>query len=175
MATNALRIVLTGSESTGKTTLARALAARFGWPWVAEFSRGYAERAGRALTVDDVEPIAIGQRAAEDAAIERRPPGLVLDTDLLSTWVYAQHYYGTAPGWLDQAVTARASDLYLLCDIDLAWTPDAVRDRGDRREVLHQAFRDELIRRSLPFRLIGGHGAARLAAAIQAVEELTNR
>ena len=99
------RIVVTGSESTGKTTLARDLAAHFGAQWVPEQSRSYAERVRRELKADDVAPIASEQIAAEDAAlveaIRTRRRWLFLDTDLLSTVVYARHYYGSCPAWIE--------------------------------------------------------------------------
>ena len=66
------RIVVTGSESTGKTTLARQLAERLGARWVPEQSREYAARVGRPLTAGDVEAIANEQIAAEDAAIAKK-------------------------------------------------------------------------------------------------------
>jgi len=93
-----IRVAVTGAESTGKSTLAERLAAHFGAPLGVEFARTYAERVGRRLTADDVALIARGQRDSEDDAIRRAPGGLViLDTDLLSTMVYATYYYGSCP------------------------------------------------------------------------------
>ena len=90
------RIVVTGSESTGKTTLASELSSHFGALWVPEQARVYAERVGRPLTEEDVAPIASEQIAAEDAALidagRRKIGWMFLDTDLLSTVVYARHY-----------------------------------------------------------------------------------
>ncbi|MBI1810179.1 MAG: ATP-binding protein, partial [Gemmatimonadetes bacterium] len=132
------RLVVTGPESTGKTTLAGALAAQFGAPCLPEAARGYAEarRAeGRALTADDAEPIARAAIAAEDAALAAAPPLLVLDTDLVSTVVYTRHYYGGAPAWMEDEARGRRGHLYLLCDVDLPWTPDGVRDRPVARRV----------------------------------------
>ncbi|MFN0177479.1 MAG: AAA family ATPase [Gemmatimonadales bacterium] len=164
------RIVLTGGESTGKTTLAAGLAEHYRLPWVPEFARDYATARAGLLTVDDVEPIARGQLAAEDAAALRSPSGFILDTDLLSTWVYAHHYYGEAPAWLDAAVLRRAHGLYLFCDIDLPWIADVARDRGDRRTEIQAAFRAELERRSLTFADVRGVGSTRLEAALAAIE-----
>ena len=99
------RIAVTGSESTGKTTLARDLADHFGVLWVREQSRSYAERVRHALTAEDVSPIASEQIAAEDAALveaaRRGDRWLFLDTDLVSTVVYARHYYGSCPSWIE--------------------------------------------------------------------------
>lgn len=165
-----LRIVLTGSESTGKTTLARDLAAHFGTRWVPEQSRSYAERVRRELKADDVGPIASEQITAEDAAlaeaIRRRDRWLFLDTDLLSTVVYARHYYGSCPAWIEAEAHARRGDLYLLADVDLPWQPDAVRDRPRARDQLHAEFRSALSEFKAESCEVRGIGDVRLQAAI---------
>ena len=139
-----LRGVLIGSESTGKTTLARTLAGELGLPWVPEYARQYLDQKGAALTPEDVEPIARGQMAGEDAASPRK--GLViLDTDLVSTAVYARHYYGSCPEWILRAAHERRADLYLLLYPDVPWVADgAQRDRPEARAELHELFRATL-------------------------------
>lgn len=131
------RICLTGAECTGKSTLALLLAERFGGIVVPEFSRIYAERVARELTADDVEPIARGQLLAADSSGSALQ---FLDTDLISTVVYARHHYGHCPAWIVDEARKRKADLYLLLDIDVAWVPDGVRDAGARRETLHEDF-----------------------------------
>jgi nicotinamide riboside kinase len=167
------RVVVTGSESTGKTTLAQDLAAHFGGLWIAEQSRAYAERVRRELTVEDVGPIASEQIAAEDAAlaeaIRRNVHWLFLDTDLLSTVVYARHYYGACPAWVEAEARARLGDLYLLADIDVPWTADAVRDRPQAREALHSAFHTVISEFNAPKCRVRGLGRHRLAAAIECI------
>lgn len=136
-----LRVVLTGSESTGKTTLARALASRHDTAFSPEFSRDYLERKRVPLTVQDVEPIARGQRAAEDQALRAAHRVLFLDTDLWSTVLYARHYYGSCPAWIEEAARSRRGDLYLLNHADVPWVADPLlRDRDDRREEMHELF-----------------------------------
>jgi len=164
-----LRVVVTGSECTGKTTLARSLAERFGAPWAPEYSRGYCEAKPGPLGPEDVEPIARGQMDDADAAEERATDLLVLDTDLLSTVVYARHYYGACPPWVEEAARARRGDLYLLCAPDLPWTADGVRDRGGAREEMHRLFVAELSSARVAVRSVSGTGPARAAEAADAV------
>ncbi len=165
------RVVLTGPECTGKTTLARALAAQLDAPWVAEASRAYAESHAGPLTADDVEPIA---RATRDA-LQRasNAPVLVADTDLVSTMVYARHYYGSCPVWVEAECRAQLADLYLLCAPDLPWVADGVRDRpGDSaRAAMHGAFADALDALGARVVRIEGTGDARAAAAWHAVRD----
>ena len=162
------RIVLTGSESTGKSTLAMGLADHFQLPMIPEFSRSYAEGLARALTAADVEPIARGQAEAETAGL-RGHNLVVFDTDLLSTYVYANHYYRSVPDWIAAAIRRYPPSLYLLCDIDLPWVPDGIRDQPNDRAAIHQQFQEALGSFRIKAETIQGTGPVRLEHAIAAV------
>jgi NadR type nicotinamide-nucleotide adenylyltransferase len=165
-----LRVCLIGPECTGKTTLAARLAEHFNAPWVPEFAREYASRVARPLTVDDVEPIARGQIALVDAAPK---DGLVIfDTDLISTVVYATHYYGQCPEWIEAAAAARKADLYLLTDIDVPFIADSLRDSAAPREMLYDNFAGTLKNYEANVVPITGE---RLAAAITQLDSLRDR
>jgi NadR type nicotinamide-nucleotide adenylyltransferase len=168
-----------GSESTGKTTLARRLAEHYDVEWVPEFVRDYADRKRTPLAFDDHAPIAHGQLALEDEyrvrSAERDAPLLLQDTDLLSTAVYCTHYYGRCPIWLSDAARARRPDLYLLLDIDLPWIPDPQRDRGHMREEMQSLFRQAVEQSGVRFVVIRGDAEARFAAARAAIDDLLNR
>jgi NadR type nicotinamide-nucleotide adenylyltransferase len=167
-----LRVVVTGSESTGKTALAARLAARYGTAWSAEFSRAYADAKGEPLIADDVEPIARGQMALEDEAVRAARRVAVHDTDLLSTAVYAAHYYGVRPAWMDEALRARRPHLYLLAGIDAPWTPGPHRDRGHLRPEMHALFLDAVRATGAPFVEIHGDWDERFRRAAEAVDAL---
>ena len=168
------RVVVTGSESTGKTTLTKALAEHFDCPYSLEAARLYLEEQGRILTVDDISPIAMRQIELEETAI-RQARGLVIhDTDLLSTLIYSQHYYGVSPEWIRKMVTERVADLYLLCDIDLPWMPDGLqRDSGstEQRLDIHHQFIDLLENSGQPWSLIQGSGQARFEQTLRVIEK----
>ena len=179
MTASLLRVCVTGPESTGKTTLARRLAALENTAWVPEASRLYAERVARPLDAADVTPIAHEHIALADAGATRaRDRGarlLVLDTDLLSTVIYARHYYDAAPRWIERAERARRADLYLLCDVDVAWVPDGVRDRPTDREAMFGQFAHALARRNARVRVVRGGWDERWAIARQAVLDVAER
>ena len=168
-------VVITGAESTGKSTLAAALAKEFGAPLSLEFARAYAERVQRALDASDVEPIALGQRANEDAAITRAAGGVaVLDTDLRSTMLYAQHYYGQrqVPAWLRAAVEARRVALYLLCDDDVPWRPDPARDSPEARARVQRRIAASVRSSGVPVVVLRGTPEERLAQARATLADL---
>jgi len=140
-----LTVVLTGAECTGKTSLAAHLAARFALPWVPEAARRYAERVARELTAADVEPIAREHLRLAEAVRAQGGPLLLLDTDLVSTVVYARQYYGACPEWIGRAARARRADLYLLHRPDIPWIPEpGVRADTDQRPAQDAAFRELL-------------------------------
>jgi nicotinamide riboside kinase len=166
------RIVVVGAECTGKTTLVRGLAAALGVSWVPEFAREYAERVARPLGPGDVEPIARGQVALEDAHEASNPELLVLDTDLLSTAVYAGYHYGHVPAWIVETARSRRPSLYLVSAPDVPWQPDPVRDHPDARLDIHERFLDAVVASTVPWRLISGPVTERLRAATDAIDAL---
>ncbi len=173
------RLVVTGSECTGKTTLAAALAARYDGSMAPEFVRGYTATAGHAIDVADHWRIAHGQAAMEDEAVAvARCTGrrlAVFDTDLLSTVAYAWHYTGQCDPGIEAMARARVADHYLLLDIDVPWIADGVRDRGDQRQRVHTLFRDTLVRFGAIFTLISGSWDERFAAAVGNVDALLHQ
>lgn len=168
------RVVVTGSESTGKTTLASQLAAHFGVASVGEYVREFCARKGAPLVYDDHAALARGQTALEDAAIadaQRRGDSLLIhDTDLLSTVVYHWHYHGRCEQYLEAAAQARRPALYLLLDIDVPWVPDGIRDRGTRRDEVQALFTATLERFGAPYVRINGSWHERFTAAVHAIE-----
>ena len=170
------RVVLTGGECTGKTTLAKSLAARWETAWAPEAAREVADARRGVLGPEDVPVIARAHvrladeatRAAEDAG----RPLVFLDQDLLSTVVYAKHYYGSCPAWLERLASERTGDLYLLCLPDLPWTDDGVRDRPGAREEIHALFEEALAASGARVAKVGGRGPEREARAAAAVAGL---
>jgi NadR type nicotinamide-nucleotide adenylyltransferase len=167
-----IRVVLIGSESTGKTVLARELAEHYGAELVPEFVRDFAVQKAAPIELADTDAIARGQIALEDAHAARATRLLIQDTDLLSTVVYSGHYYGECPAWIADAARERKPDLYLLLEIDVPWVPDDVRDRETRREEMQQLFRDAVARSGAAYAVIRGAWEQRSLLARAAIDQL---
>lgn len=167
--TDPVRIVLIGAESTGKSTLAAALADARGLPQTGEFVRTYVDRLDRPLREGDLDPIAHGQLAEEDR--HGAAPAVLHDTNVLSTLIYARHYFGVTQAWLEQAFAARPYAVYLFCQPDIPWTPDpGQRDSPEARDAQHALFEAELNLRRLPALRIAGDETTRLRSALDAVD-----
>lgn len=166
------RAVVTGTESTGKSTLTAELSAFFGCSFSQEAARLYVEDHRRPLTVDDVEPIASQQQALLRSAMASAEELVLHDTDLWSTVIYADHYYRFRSERLLSNARQLSADLYLLCDIDLPWVAEPFfRDQGKpkERDDLHNRFVDLLDREQLSWCLIRGTGESRTQSAIEAL------
>lgn len=172
----ARRVCIVGSESTGKTTLAAALAKRFATEWVPEYAIEYLRNGNSDIhTLSDFENIARGQLASEDAKARTANRVLFCDTDLMTTSIWSRHYLGSCPEWVQNESMARKYDLYLLTDIDIPWVESRWRDCGDRRKEIHDRFVKELTVRNIKFVTIQGTTPEeRLDKASEAVRALFN-
>jgi len=167
-----IRVVFIGAESTGKSTLVHAVAQARGLPSTGEYVREYVASLDRPLCADDLDPIALGQRAEEDRHGET--PLVLHDTNLLSTLVYARHYFGVTQPWLEEALAQRDYAVYLFCQPDIPWVPDpGQRESPEERDRLHAVFDAELRRRGVPTVRIEGDARARLRLALEALDEVS--
>ena len=167
------KVVVTGSECTGKTTLVQALAAHFETAFSTEGARIYLDEVQRPLSFADVEPIAHCQISLEGEALEQAENLAILDTDLVSTMIYSHHYYGECKKWIVDMAVSRMANLYLLCDIGVPWTGDGLhRDQGKTKQRLqiHQAFISELDRIQARYEILSGDADTRLEHATTIIE-----
>ena len=166
------RVAILGAESTGKTTLARALADRFQTVWVPEYAREYLSARAQPCTRDDMLRIAHGQAASEDGLARQANRLLICDTDVLTTQIWHERYFGDCPPELRDLAAQRVPDLCLLCDADVPWEADGIRDSPGQRPWFQERFRQALKSRDGRTVILSGPHERRLAAAIGAVEEL---
>ncbi len=171
------RIVLFGTESTGKTTLAQRLAAHFGEPWSEEFVREFWEIRGGKITGEDLGTIALGQMANEDRAIAAARRLVFFDTDLLTCTLWDDVLFpGACPPWVRTEAEERAREvaLWLLCDTDVPFEPDPQRSFPDAasRARGRELWRTALASRGLPFVEIRGDWPERARIAIAAVARI---
>ncbi|MGE3910981.1 MAG: AAA family ATPase [Chloroflexota bacterium] len=171
-----LRVVLVGAESTGKTTLARQLAAHYQTAWVPEYGRPYWDgllpSAATAYSTQDFIHIAETQQAMEDMLARHANRVLICDTDAFTTWLWHELYMdGDAPA-VRRIAEGHRHALHILTGDEIAWEDDGTRDQPDRRHWFQGRFREELRASGRPFVEVTGSPGERLAAAIGAIDRL---
>jgi NadR type nicotinamide-nucleotide adenylyltransferase len=175
MVEKTIKVVITGAESTGKSLLSEALANHFNVLWVPEYSRTYIENLGRHYTYDDVKIIARHQ-IAEEQKITGKEKLVFFDTWLLITKVWMEFVYGKSPDWLDYYISNSSVALFLLCDTDIPWEPDPVRENGgESREILQRLYVEQLEKYGFSYKLISGLGELRTERAIETVDDYLKR
>lgn len=167
------KIVITGPESSGKTTLAARLAEHFGTVWVPEFARQYLDSLGRPYLEADLLDIARGQVALEDEMAGSATNGLLfLDTSLEVLKIWSEFRFGHCHTETLELLQLRLPDHYLLCLPDLPWAPDPQRENPGDRDVLLDIYRREITSLGVPFSEVGGSGEERFNNALNMVNAI---
>jgi NadR type nicotinamide-nucleotide adenylyltransferase len=172
------KIVIIGPESTGKSTLCKQLAAHYNTTRCQEYAREYLLKHGNKYNYDDLLTIARGQVALDDkitkSAIRNLQSEIFIDTDMYVMKVWCEFVYGKCHRYIIDQIAKRKYDLYLLCNTDLPWVKDELREYPDlhTRQKLYHIYKDIMINQPVPWIDISGNNEERLLKAIVAVDLL---
>jgi NadR type nicotinamide-nucleotide adenylyltransferase len=176
-----LKVVITGPECSGKTTLAEALAKRFNTLWVHEGARSYLDTmpAGQAYNEATLLEIAKYQLQLEDlmtAAIKPGDPQLLFcDTDLITIRIWGEEKYGRSDPWIVQRTEQRPYGLWLLSSPDMPWESDPLRENPHDRDRLFSVYERTLRALRKPYIVLQGPPEQRLQEATAAVQRMHDR
>ena len=162
------KIVIIGPESTGKSTLCEQLATHYKTVWCPEYARNYLQENGPQYTYDQLLEIAKGQLALEDQLAPKTNQHYFIDTNMYVMKVWCEVVYNNCHTWILNQVVQRSYDLYLLCNVDLPWAPDQLREYPDlaMRQKLYKMYKDLLIHDGTPWAEVSGSEEERLHTAI---------
>lgn len=170
------RIVLIGTESTGKTELSEFLSDKYNTVSVPEYAREYIENLKRPYIYDDVEHIADKQIELENEYYQKANKILFYDTYLIITKIWFKLVFNKVPDWIDEKIKDSNIDLFLLCNNDIPWIPDPVRENGGAmREQLFEIYKEELNRLGFNYKIVRGKGDDRFNNALKHVNEFLNQ
>ena len=163
-----MNVFITGAESTGKSTLAKELSRHFGVSYIPEFAREYIGSLNKPYDIKDLETIA--QRQISDIARLTCQDLVFFDTGLVITYVWYEVKYNVVPDFLLRAMDELAKGKYLICEPDLPWIDDPLRENPFIREKLNIRYKELISQFGFEFTIISGRGKVRLNQAIKAVE-----
>ncbi|HMQ08745.1 MAG TPA: ATP-binding protein [Saprospiraceae bacterium] len=164
-------IVLTGPESTGKTTLAIQLRKAFSLPMVPEYARQYLSDMKKPYTLIDLEDIARKQTQMENE-LGKNFKTIICDTDLLTIIIWALEKFGECPEWIVDKWKSQNHRGYLLCLPDIEWHHDEQRENPVDREVIFEKYKKWLMENGKEFHMIYGMDQTRFANAARAVRSM---
>ena len=167
-----LIVVITGAESTGKSVLTEQLSQYFSSRYYPEYAREYLEKKGPDYVQSDLENIARVQLQQMREAIQLQTTCVFFDTWLIITKVWFEVVYREVPAWIPEAIKNAPVDLFLLCENDIPWIPDPLRENGgDMRQELFEMYKTNITENGFTYKTITGSGSDRLKNAIKAVRE----
>ena len=150
------KIIFTGPESTGKSTIANTVADFYGIEWVREYARIYLDNLGRSYQEMDLLEIAKGQIQAEEKLAKTEQTFLICDTSLLVLKIWSEFKYGRCHPWILTQLHQKLPTLYFLCDKDVEWEYDPLREHPHQRTMLFEKYRQELDALKVPYIIIKG-------------------
>lgn len=191
------KIVVVGPESTGKSTLCEQLAAHYQTSWIPEYAREYLIENGTDYSYENLFEIAKGQMHLEDdftqtwhlergkelnktkykltgpAASHLGYP-LFIDTNLYVLKVWSEIAFNKCDNRVLTQIASRQYDLYLLCNPDLPWTPDALREYPDlkTRERIYHYYKDAMVNQKTSWIDIRGSYEERFKTAVMAIDSM---
>lgn len=166
-----MKIAIVGPESTGKSTIAQAIARHFNTVCVPEFAREYCKNLHNEYTLQDEVNMYYGQIALEDTLIPLAHNNmLICDTTILTVKIWCDHLFGDTPQEVKNEIQQRPYDLFLLMDIDLPWEEDPLRDFPEQREHFMEVWKQELNQLNARYAIISGLGTERFENALKAIK-----
>jgi NadR type nicotinamide-nucleotide adenylyltransferase len=171
-------VVIIGPESTGKSTLCEQLAEHYKTAWCPEFAREYLKQTNGQYNYADLLNIAHGQLELEDTMkLQAKNNLYFIDTDMYVMKVWSEVVFESCHTWILKQIAARKYDLYFLCDVDLPWVKDELREYPDlhTRKKLFKMYKDLLINQKTKWSVISGTDTQRLQMAVSILDTIFPR
>ncbi len=161
-----VKIVITGPESTGKTSIASHFGNKLNIPVISEFALEYLKKTSGKYIYKDLIKIAQGQIRSEDDIIElRKPQYIICDTDLITIKIWSLVRFNKVNKLILSTIESRFYDHYILCSPDIDWEYSEFRENPYDRDFLFRLYEEELIRYGKKYSVLTGQGQERIKNA----------
>ena len=166
------KVVITGPESSGKTTFFNAIEEKFGIAGVPEFARIYIDQLDRPYVQGDLIEIANGQLQLEQKFSNENKDLLLCDTDLLTLKVWSEYKYGSCDPIILNQLMHHLPDYYVLASPDIPWEPDPQRENPKERDELFQIYQKEILTLKIPSIIVAGSQEQRMDQFLKFMNDL---
>lgn len=163
------KIVFTGPECSGKTTLCKSVADYLQINWVAEYARSYLNDLNRPYEEEDLLKIAKGQVQQEKIVAENETTFLLCDTSLLVLKIWSDYKYNRCHPFILESLQKDTTDLYFLCSPDIPWEEDPLREHPQQRQQLFSIYESALIAMKKPYIILEGEKIKRKEEALKLI------
>lgn len=163
----AINIIITGPESSGKTTLAESLSQSLQLPLIPEYAREYLLALDRKYTLDDV--LHIGKQQMQTFSQKENTKAIIYDTDILTTIIWLQDKFNYIDSAFNDFWNKESNCIYLLCKPEFIWEDDPLREDEGRRDVLFEIYKSHLITADKKFFEISGNQMQRIQYATEII------
>jgi nicotinamide riboside kinase len=164
-------IAFTGPESTGKSSLSELVAEKLNGIYVPEFSRGFLENTNGHYEEKDLDEIAMGQYQSTQKWIEAGVPFIVSDTDMTVMKVWSSFKYGRVSELIEGLYASEVFDHLFLCDIDIPWEEDPLREHPEKRAELFEIYVDLIRTKTKNYTVVKGSLEERLKQVKEVLQE----
>lgn len=172
------KFVVIGPESTGKSSLCAQLAEYYETIWVPEYAREYLEKNGTDYSYNDLLIIAKGQIRSEDSYSSQLAilnSQLFIDTDMYVMKVWCEFVFNKCHNWILNRIAERKYDGYLLCNVDLPWVKDNLREYPDleTRNKLYHFYKDIMVNQAVLWIEVNGNYEERFESAKSFIDKMS--
>ena len=166
-----LKIIVTGPESSGKSTLAKVLSKYFKIPSSKEYAREYLNNKNT-YVFSDLRKISIKQHSYYNDKIKEGGNYLVSDTCLIDIEVWSEIKYKKVDKKILELSKKEVYDIYILCSPDIPWYRDKLRENPENRDLIFEHFKKKISSRKLNYHIVKGSLTERLMSCLDIIYKM---